>query len=115
MPTHKMVVPFIRQEVNGVSTIAILEVVTTKKMSQINLMLALTKIITHWVKNTDEGIAALADCNGDFNIGDYALYESRIHDQTPHSIYTKNGIQDIKILFNGEVDGAELYDRKLVE
>jgi hypothetical protein len=111
---YKTIIPFIRQEVDGVKTIAIVEFTTSQKQSQRSLIRSLTEIITYWTKETDEGKKVLANNNGDFNIGDYALYEVQIHDRTPHSVYTQHSIQDIKILYNGEVTGSELYDRVLV-
>lgn len=112
---YKTTVPFIRQEVEGVKTVALVEFTTNRKLSQKACMSALIEIITYWVKETVEGKTAYTNSMEDFNIGDYSLHETQIHDQTPHSMYTRRGIQDINILYNGEVAGTELYDRHLVD
>jgi hypothetical protein len=114
-PTTKMVVPFIRQEVEGVSTIALLQFTVTRKLSQKALMNAYTRLITRWIKDTVEGRKALEYSNGNFNVGDYALYEHTIHGHLPHAALKREGIVDIEILYNGETDGAELYDKVLVD
>jgi hypothetical protein len=113
--SRKIVIPFIRQEVTGVSAIALLEITTTRPISKETAIKGLIKIINQWVRDTEEGKKALLHTNGDFNIGDYALYERSISDDIPHSMYTKQGIKNVEILYIDSVDGAELYDRKLVE
>jgi hypothetical protein len=115
MPTTKMVVPFIRQEVDGIKTLALVQFTVTRPLTQKALVNALTKLITKWVKDTQEGKDAWEQSNGDYNIGDYALTEVTFGNSIPHAELTKHGIQNIEIIYNGEVDGAELYDRVLVD
>jgi hypothetical protein len=114
-PTTKMIVPFIRQEVDGIKTIALLQFTVTRKLSQKALLNAFIRLITKWVKETVEGRKALDYTNGDFNVGDYALHEATIHDYLPHAALKREGIVDIEILYNGETDGAELYDKVLID
>jgi hypothetical protein len=112
---NPVIIPFIRQEVDGVKTIAILRVIPTSKLSQKAVLDALIKLITRWVKETKEGTEFYVNNGNDLNIGDLALCEERFNNWLLHVNLRAVGIQDYKIEVIAEVEGAELFDRPLVD
>lgn len=112
-PTITTLIPFIRIDLT-IETIAILSVVHTRKLAVGTIIRILTNALTQWVQETPEGKKAWKDSGEDFNIGDYALCEEQFLKWLPHAKLTSKGIQDIKLLYNANVDGFIRYDKVLV-
>jgi len=113
-PVKLVIIPFIRQEVDGVKTIAVLRVITTRKLSQKAVLNAFITLITQWVKETKEGTEFYVNNGHDLNIGDLALCEERFDNWLPQAKLRAAGIRDYEIDVT-EVEGAELFDRSLVD
>ena len=113
MPNY--IIPFIRDEGRrGITTTARLSITTLKRMSVPAILQAPTKCLTHWVKNTDEGHKAWQQSCGDFNIGDFAMYESTINQTIMHSTMKRYGLMNWTILDSGDLEPVP-YDTILVD
>jgi hypothetical protein len=113
-PTTTVVIPFIRREGLDITTIAILSVILTRKVSVTTIIKTLTDLLTKWVKDTPEGRTAWQDSCADFNIGDYALCEEQFLSWVPHAKLAAKGIQDIKLLSCGDNQEVINFDKILV-
>ena len=108
-------IPFIRTEEGKVSTLAILRVTLTHKLSTEAIIKTLTKLLTQWVKETKEGANAWKQSSEDFNIGDLALFEGNFNQWVSHTTLRAAGIMDYAIEMVDDVDGSVDYDLPLVD
>jgi hypothetical protein len=128
---HTTQLVFIRREGLDIPNIAMVSVVTAKKISVKEALEKLEAAVTDWVKNTQSGRkcyefsggkvtrevgSKIQDfCGGDLNIGDLATHEEQFLSDGQDYL-RKQGILDFNIQYVGDLsEGTFSYDHILVK
>lgn len=115
----KITIPFIRQEgLARIDTLALLEftILSTKALKafraqgpiEVSVLNFFKQTLTKWLDKEGENI-------GDFNIGDYALYDKRFMADCRHE-FLNQGIRSCKLVFCDEIDtDVRSFDESLIK
>jgi hypothetical protein len=117
---NNRIIPFIREESGrGVTTIAIVRLGTSHKVSSLTAIKNLCDAVTEWVMYTTDGKQCWKESDKDLNIGDLAMYEMQFKAWVQTKAWVQKKpldiqLKDFEILYLGEAsEGSVEFDRHL--
>ena len=113
---NKIRICFIRMDGARVDALRVIEMTTVAETKE-NALQHLSKAISRWIQNTNEGRRAWTESSEDFNVGDLAEYLSRTGKATLglQRFLEKEGVSRVKDLFVLTNAERENYDRVLAD